>query len=189
MESSKWFIIIHYIVCHLAKLECLQVNIKNAEAGWGQWIWILKITPTVTQKGHVSNGTGYSLNATPSPWSGTRSKHRFSLIPTRLPSFCPSFPAGAFIPGVPVQPVLLRYPNEMVRITWMPKQGVSLLSLLNHILSVCSCVLCVFNHEDFEFIFHSPIKYAIHFFSLFFFSTVETFLFLSVCLLCLCLLS
>uniref|UniRef100_A0A672LTL0 EF-hand domain-containing protein n=1 Tax=Sinocyclocheilus grahami TaxID=75366 RepID=A0A672LTL0_SINGR len=38
-----------------------------------------------------------------------------------------AFKPGAFIPGVPVQPVLLRYPNEMVRISSTPKQGVSLI--------------------------------------------------------------
>jgi len=151
---------------HLAKLECKQVaglqwylNIKNTKTGWGQWIWILKFTHSVAQKFHVSNGTGYSFNATPILWSETRRKHRICLIPTRLPSFCPFLSAGAFIPGVPVQPVLLRYPNEMVRITSSstPKQGESLLSLI-HIFTLWSCGLFVFSYKGFTFNFPSPIK-------------------------------
>lgn len=31
-----------------------------------------------------------------------------------LSVFCLSCPLGAFIPGVPVQPVLMRYPNSLV---------------------------------------------------------------------------
>lgn len=139
------------------------------------WIWILKFTPTVTQKGHVSNGTGYSFNATPIPWSQTRSKHRISLIPTRLQSFCPSFPAGAFIPGVPVQPVLLRYPNEMVRKNNLNAQtGCVIVTDLSGSVDYVSSVMKTL------YLILQPNQISYTFFVFVFCSTVETFLFLSV---------
>ncbi len=85
--------------------------------------------------------TGYCLMPHPA-LRVERGQSTSPLILTRLLSFCPSFPAGAFIPGVPVQPVLLRYPNEMVRMSSTPKQGVSVLH--SYLQSAAVCYVSLF---------------------------------------------